>query len=736
MRALVFTKSAFTLARSQPGKWWVSIAGAKPGSLPDGLCEWDDGTIACYWTPTCNLSSSLIVIGCPEIFGDAADADAETAVQRIAKLMRAGMDGGRLPPDYGPFRHGNKSSAFAYSYNVSKKRVVAEARSLGTNHFYVCVLGASEAWELAKFTPDYDLFRAACELARSHLPASIKGTSSPNIDLDAVYGGAGDDIGLRITWQHWYDRQVNSQQKEFIDLAFEGPIRLRGGPGTGKTLTLALKALKTLDDARTAGTGCRILFLTHSWSLAEAVDELLGELDPGAELRRNDRSLDVWPLLTLADQGVKIGATSRRLLGPDSRAGKLEMFRRLENHLDDYLQGDWIARRSGCRTSFIGRLEADRGSVERRVFVWDVLNEIATVFAAAGLHPRKRTEYLRLPRRKYMMDLASATEKEVIVDLYKAYFEGLLRDGLTGPEQLISDYLKMLGTFEWERMRKTEGFDSVFVDETHLFDEQEMFVLHQLLADPDRSPRVAMAMDPKQSPIDVFVNVQGTVPDSAEVYRRANLPSPKKLELTITFRHTRAIAELVRTLVEQNMLLGLGDEWDTPTAMASDSVERGTLPLYTVHNDRAEQFRYCFDRAKHLARQGKPRKVAVICMDAERFDDYSVSVPAQYGDSSVVISSQEDMIDALRYSSRRFALSLPDYVGGLQFDVVLVIDANDDETKDDVNQFQRRRFLTDLYVACSRAKSHLEIHSTKDRGGLSGMLKRSVAQGLIVSSSS
>jgi hypothetical protein len=39
----------------------------------------------------------------------------------------------------------------------------------------------------------------------------------------------------------------------------------------------------------------------------------------------------------------------------------------------------------------------------------------------------------------------------------------------------------------------------------HLFDEQERFVIHQLMADGSARPRVAMAIDPKQSPIAMFV---------------------------------------------------------------------------------------------------------------------------------------------------------------------------------------------------------------------------------------
>jgi hypothetical protein len=63
----------------------------------------------------------------------------------------------------------------------------------------------------------------------------------------------------------------------------------------------------------------------------------MDELDPGHQLRQGDQSIDVWPLLTLADNRVRLGSGTRRLLGSDSRAGKAEMLNRLNGHLNAYL---------------------------------------------------------------------------------------------------------------------------------------------------------------------------------------------------------------------------------------------------------------------------------------------------------------------------------------------------------------------------------------------------------------
>jgi hypothetical protein len=449
MSVVVFTSAAFALAQQQPGKWWQSVIASQSALNSIGLQMATNNNVICYWTPTCNRSSALVVISCPEVFTTTSDRNALTASRRIAKLMRIGTVGGRMSPDLGPMRHGNLISCFAYNYAAGQQKIIAEARPLGTADFYVYDFGLSGGRDLSSSKPDYAIFQDARVAAVQMIP-SVPAAEGPwAVDLGPAYEKVGSGIASKITWQAW-ERRLNEQQRAFVDMKFDQPIRLRGAAGTGKTLTLAIKAMKLLYTAMTGPPPqtCRILFLTHSWALAEAADELMDDLDPARYLRRDGRSIDVWPLLTLADSRVRLGGASRRLLGADSRAGKIEMHKRLNGHLNAYLQGNWITRRSGCTAEFVSRIEAADGTPQRQSIVWDIMIEFATVFAAAGIHPRRRHDYFRLPRRKWMLELKTDSEKETIADLYQVYFEGLQADGLTGPEQLVADYLKALSTFE------------------------------------------------------------------------------------------------------------------------------------------------------------------------------------------------------------------------------------------------------------------------------------------------
>jgi hypothetical protein len=269
MIALALTVAAFGIAGRQPGKWWADVASGGLSNEGEGLLRLDEGGVACFWTRSCRPGASLVVISCLEVFTTSTESDAATAASRIAKLVRAGMDGGRIPPTYGPFRSGTKASIFAYDYGAGKSRIVGEAHPKGSGDYYVCGFADKDARDLASYTPDYKAYDASRLAADKCVAHSPSGGSLNSVELEARYRTAGEDIGLTVNWDIWYTRQANRQQRGFIDLPLDRPLRLRGGAGTGKTVTLALKALKLLKEAQEGEAACRVLFLTHSWALAQ-----------------------------------------------------------------------------------------------------------------------------------------------------------------------------------------------------------------------------------------------------------------------------------------------------------------------------------------------------------------------------------------------------------------------------------------------------------------------------------
>jgi hypothetical protein len=195
------------------------------------------------------------------------------------------------------------------------------------------------------------------------------------------------------------------------------------------------------------------------------------------------------------------------------------------------------------------------------------------------------------------------------------------------------------------------------------------------------------------------------------------------------FRYTPEITALVHRLDESFPTLELGNDWGTLTA-ESRSLS-GPKPTLRVVEHAARQF----DRAATLARNAvavrgsKGSRVAVLTLDSDRFDSYCARSDADR--EFLVITSREDG-EKLRYAGRRFVLSQPEYVAGLQFDTVVLIDVNRDLAHDPEDSgYTLRRFLSELYLGITRAERVLECFSTEDMGGPPAVVAKAAEHGLL-----
>src|SRR5207253_2500259 len=78
----------------------------------------------------------------------------------------------------------------------------------------------------------------------------------------------------------WYETKLTDEQREFVDKPYDGPVRLRGAAGTGKTLSLAIKFLMDGCNFERDNHERRFCFLTHSAATVEIVRDVCESLDP------------------------------------------------------------------------------------------------------------------------------------------------------------------------------------------------------------------------------------------------------------------------------------------------------------------------------------------------------------------------------------------------------------------------------------------------------------------------
>jgi hypothetical protein len=343
-----------------------------------------------------------------------------------------------------------------------------------------------------------------------------------------------------------------------------------------------------------------------------------------------------------------------------------------------------------------------------------------------------RERYLRLKRSAWMMPLDNPVEKQVTFNLWCKFMDALRQNKWISSDQIISDFLNDLSTFYWEAARLKEGYDVIFVDEMHLFNAQERLVFHNLLSDGESAPQVIMALDPKQSPRETFTEVADeTEKKSSGIYERARLPNPEKIDFKDVHRYTPEIGRVIQSVLNAVPALDLSEDWNLPIGVVSTT--SGAVPRYQIVPHKREMFRAAMGEAIALSREARKHsgRVAVLCLDSENFSEYIHAAEGQYGNEAIIIASRDDT-EKLRYAGRRFILSTPEYVAGLQFHTVVLVDANDAQVPEGQHRsYQLRRFLSELYLGLSRAERSILVLANKEEGGLTKTLAPAVKLGLL-----
>jgi hypothetical protein len=660
--------------------------------------------------------------------------------EALSRLVRAAtrIATGRtrsIPNSWLPYHHANRLSFQADRYvrhqsggRSDAGRVVVRIDA-GGRRIFAYLLDRDGVRDLALLPPPEDKAEEALSLLADFL-------SIPNVSL-AVGDNSVDLLPTLTpkTADEWYDTRFTPDQRSFVDNFEEGGLRLVGAAGTGKTRTLVVKALRMLLHDAPALKFDRILFLTHAYRTVQDVEEMVMEMEPndGVRLLADERPrLSVQTIYTLAQNAPGHDSPSISSISIDGHEGREYQAMLLNEVVDEFVNGDWVTYRGTCSPPLRDYVEAAPNSPTRRFFLWEVLNEFACVLDAEGVRTdvsRRKSYIANNTRKNWMWPLPKREDRAVVVALYDLFRARLRRDRLIGTDQMITDYIGHLDSFRWEAMQPEEGYDAVFVDELHLFNRQERMVFRHMVRNVDEAPRVYMAYDAKQSPRDTFLQLPSMDSNDLDLWNDAKLKKVPKIELNSVFRYTPQIAHALKILDDEYPGQNLGEDWQ-PFAAVSQIAD-GPKPTLYVLPSASATYGQVFKRARDLqAAAKKGVHVAVLCLSPDNFLRYLDR--SELREHFVAITSRDDAAGSLK-SRKKFVFSMPEYVGGLQFDTVLLIDVNKDEVPEGaMTSNARRHFASRLYTGAGRAEQRLEIYAASDSGGAAPLLSRAVARGCIV----
>jgi hypothetical protein len=540
------------------------------------------------------------------------------------------------------------------------------------------------------------------------------------------------------SWQHftfddWYSSRLTVAQRKFVDHPLSTSVRLVGPAGSGKTVAMVVKCLRELRNAANVDHARRFLFLTHASSTASAVEDLSLEMDSTTALdglTSDPPQLVISTVYAIADAHMRYDLNGLSPVSLDGHEGRTYQAGVLSDVIDGESKANWIAFRSNCSPPFVAYMESSNTSTERRFFLWELLNEFACVLDPEGVRSgtERREKYLTEKRKSWMMPLYSREEREVVLRLYDGFRKSLRDDKAIGTDQMVADFLNYVDSYRWEATRKKEGFDVVFVDELHLFNRQERMLFRHLLRDPDRPPTVFMAYDAKQSPRDTFLGIDSKDAQKYDLWHDARLGKTEKIELVDVFRYTPQIAQALSSIDKGFPGEDLDSDWPAYSGIAKTG--DGPVPIVCELQSRLATYGVVFKRASSMqSRLGMKKRVAILCCSYDAFKWYLDS-PELRSDFYAITSRDESL--AIPHSAKKFVFSMPEYVAGLQYDTLLLIDVNRGEVPDGpYSAAALRKFVSQVYLGASRAERRLELFCCTEHGGMAPLLSLAVAEGTI-----
>jgi len=479
----------------------------------DGLRRVQSNDIVYLLSENADLGDGYLIIN-TSIFGAAAGiAKPRATFERVIRVALRHFDRNiAIPIQWQTYHLGSRLSVYAQSSREGRQRVYFDQAPDEQSNLYAFAVTVNPE-DLDRVPEDHALFNRAMAGVYDALleePPIAPQVGSFGVLLSTPLGVYLASSG---TLQEWYEQRLNREQRKFVDQSHDGPVRLRGAAGTGKTQSMVVKCLRDLyADPESEKT---FAFLTHSSALAHSVVRgMLHALDPTerwTSLKTPSGQPRLWigTIYELAQE--KLGYEKKGLmpLSLDGRDGREYQRMLIGQAIDKVIQDPRIVLDlfPGCR-DFEKRLRnyPDDGSL-----IDELMNEFACVLDLEAIKKdtQEANRYARGSRESWQMVLPNEAHRRVVLEIHDIYRAQLRAEKMLGLDQMVADFARYLGTHEWGALCERDGFDLVFVDEYHYFTRAEAMLLHNLFkvrAQVNGRCPLLMAYDIKQGPNDVAIS--------------------------------------------------------------------------------------------------------------------------------------------------------------------------------------------------------------------------------------
>ncbi|AKO96849.1 Superfamily I DNA and RNA helicase [Marinovum algicola DG 898] len=529
---------------------------------------------------------------------------------------------------------------------------------------------------------------------------------------------------------------LTAQQRSFVHSPFGSAHRLQGPAGTGKTLALMLRTVECLRQAERKKEQCNALIVTHSEATRQSIKASLSAIDQNNFQDRDRKaekvSLSVETLASLCGRFLSQTISESEFIDRDAQDSKILQRFYIEEAIVRARELDYAAYNPHLSVELRDLL--DGAEVESLAPLFQ--HEISILIK--GRAGDSFEAYKNCPALTFGLPVRNDADKGFVFAIFERYQDQLADNSQFDTDDVVISAVGQLDTPIWRRRRTREGFDLIAIDETHLFNINELHVFHHFTRANDQLP-ISFTVDQAQA---VGDRGWGSVESFFDSMSEVPNQKVKRTELSAVFRSSPAIRDFCHSILASGATLfsNFTDTLNQSQSAFTAEEERRSQPIiYSEYADDDTLISSAFEKAEMLMAETESSKSQVLITSLddnliEKMQEYARSrnKPITYldrrGDYTTVRQAEK---------SGHVVLGHADFVGGLEFNVVVVVGVDkgrvpkEGESIDSNSRsFSSYVAHNRLYVAASRAKFALHLCGVKSRGS-SKLLDVAFTNGII-----
>ena len=601
-----------------------------------------------------------------------------------------------------PFSYSPSSGFIKYIINISPEQKRDEAR--GIKLFLNTIDGTGQLdytdFKKANYHKVIESFASVKNMALSEFKQAKPIDKENNTVFEFESETKLDPIANYIGFSKW-ERYLTERQREIVFSAGLGPMKIVGPAGTGKTLSLILKALNLAKTYQKEKRELRIGFICHSEAMRQSIESILS-IDGKDFLNSEDEvSISVTTLIKWCCNYAVKDFSLEDCLEVDSSDSKLMQQMMIENAVEKFMQEHFKTFKDFLSADFLSYLENE----PRPNIVENIRNEISIFIK--GPNVESLDEYKKSRTKGKILPLTKDEDFAVVYQIYELYQKSLIDINKYDIDDVSSVALSFLTRAIWKRNRKFNGYDVVFVDELHLYDFSEISILKYMLKEEDTN-HIISAMDISQSSGDIDI-IQANINYLSDSDTVTN-------DLNIVFRSSQAIIDLTKYLFDYKLALFANRNPLQDVSVLQNA--EGELP-FAIYSPNDVQMIGAVIKSDIL--KSHDRKNLLLVFTDYNLENLLTSTLENNRIPFASLKTRNDYstIQAAQKQSK-VVIGYIDFVGGLEFDNVCVIGFDvgripPADTSMSV-EFFTHIWYRKIYVAFTRAKKNLFIYSNMTHG--------------------